>query len=176
MIKKIIDIIGNECEKIKNVNSFKYEGKDLINALNNNSTIQVIVENDVYTDYLLTRDLCKMTLNIDILDNVFQDTTTLEVQDHCMNIAIILLHLLDNKFNNIINVEDYSIMTVDRYTDDELSGVRITLSLIMPSLITICDIDEYYDEDKKFDEYIDKNINISPNKINDDEFEINLKL
>lgn len=176
MIKQIIDTIKNECEKIKSVSSFRYEGRDLINAQNNYNTVQVIVENDTYLEYLMERDLCKLTLNIDILDNVYQDTTTLDVHNHCMNIAIILLHLLDNKFKSIINVQDYSITTVDRYTDDNLSGVRVSLMLIMPSLISICDIDEYYDENQTYPTKEDTVINIDENKINDSDFEINLRL
>lgn len=176
MIKQIVDIIKNECEKIKSVSSFRYEGRDLINAQNNYYTVQVIVENDTYLEYIIERDLSKLTLNIDILDNVYQDTTTLDVHNHCMNIAIILLHLLDNKFKSMINVQDYSITTVDRYTDDNLSGVRITLMLIMPSLISICDIDEYWDENQTYQSNQDIVINIDENKINDSDFEINLKL
>lgn len=161
MILTVVKAIKEQAEKIKGVKSFKYEGQDLINAQNNNSTIQFIVESDVYVEYLVTKDLTKITFNINILDKVHQGDDLSTVQNNALKIGVVLVKLLERYYKNVISVYDYSFMTLDRYTDDVLAGVRLTLMLIVPSLVNECNIDEYIDEENKYDEYIDKDITIN---------------
>ena len=81
MIKNLVEAIKEQAEHIKNVKHFNYEGADLINAQNNNSTIQIWIEDDIFTEYLVTKDLVKVQMNIDILDNIGDDEEKVDVHD-----------------------------------------------------------------------------------------------
>ena len=70
MIYTLVNTIKEVAEHIDGVKFFRYEGQDLLNAQNNNSTIQIWVEDDIYTEYIVTKDLLKVQLNIDILDKL----------------------------------------------------------------------------------------------------------
>ena len=91
MIKSLVNAIKEQAEHIGGIKSFKYEGADLINAQNNNNTIQVWVEDDIYSEYIVTKDLLKVQLNIDILDKVYQGDDKLEVHNTTLKIAIGIL-------------------------------------------------------------------------------------
>lgn len=173
MLKELVDAIKSTAEHIKNIKTFRYEGRDLINTQNNNSTIQVIVEDDIYSEYILTKDILKVTVNIDILDNVFQEQDKLDIHDNCNKIAVVLMKLLETKYKNIINVYDFSIMTLSNYTDDDLYGVRLTLMLHMPSPINACNISDYIDELNKYEKEKDDGITINAPKIDITTIDIN---
>ena len=70
MIKELVLAIKEKAEHIKNVKFFKYEGADLINSQNNNEPIQIWIEDDVFIEYIVTKDLIKVQLNIDILEKI----------------------------------------------------------------------------------------------------------
>ena len=57
MIKNLVEAIKEQARHIKNVKFFKYDGADLINAQNNNETIQIWVEDDIFSVYIVTKDL-----------------------------------------------------------------------------------------------------------------------
>lgn len=160
MIKYLIDSIQEVAEHIKGVKFFRYEGQDRMNAQNNNHTIQVWVEDDIYTEYILTRDVVKMTVHIDILDKLYQDDSKEEVHDNTYKISIVLMKLLESVFPDKISLYDYSIMTLSDYTDDELYGCRLTVYLIMPSPIDVCNIDEFLDELNEYETQEEKDIDI----------------
>lgn len=173
MIIDIVNAIKEQAEHIKNVKTFKYEGQDLINAQNNNSTIQVIVEDNIYTEYIITRDVMKVEINIDILDKISQNDDILAIHDKTSKMAIVLIKLIEENYKNIINVYDFSILNISRYTDDELYGTRLTLYLNTPSPIDVCNIDEYIDLLNEYDKEQDKEITINTPQIDIDEININ---
>lgn len=173
MISNIVNAIKEQAEHIKNVKTFKYEGQDLINSQNNNSTIQIWVEDDIYTEYIVTKDIMKVTINMDILDNVYQNDDKLTVHDNANKIAIVLLKLLENNYKDIISIYDYSIMNLSSYTDDNLYGARMTLYMYAPSPIDACNIDDYIDMLNQYEKKEDKEINIDVPKIDINEIDIN---
>lgn len=159
MLATVVNTIKSEAEKIKGIKSFRYEGRDLINAQNNNDTIQIIVENNPSIEYLLSNEMIKLTINIDILDNVFQEKSLLNIQNNTLKLGVVLMKLME-KHREVMNVYDYSFLMLDRYTDDELGGCRMTIALVMPSPVSYCDIDIYIDETNQYETTKDKNINI----------------
>lgn len=157
MIKFLVENIRNEAQRIADVKSFKYEGVDEINAQNNNSTIQVVVEDDIQIEYLVTKDITSIKINIDILDKVEQDTDVVDVHNNTYKIAVVLMKLLDRHYE-FINIHDFSIMTLSKFTDDVLYGSRLSLTLFMPSPINSCNIDDYLDETNEFDKEDSKEV------------------
>lgn len=165
MILDIVNAIKEQAEHISGIKNFRYEGQDLINAQNNTSTVQVWVEDDIYTEYLVTKDLVKMTINIDIVDKLHQDDDKLEVHDNTYKIGIVLLKLISKKYYGILSVEDYSLMTLSQFTDDDLYGHRLTVMLLVPSPITECNIDDFLDEMNEYEKVEDIDITINKPEI-----------
>ena len=173
MIKNLVNAIKTKAEHIKNVKSFKYEGADLINCQNNNSTIQVVVEDDIFTEYLVTKDLVKVQMNIDILDNIGDDEEKVNVHDRTTKIAIVLIKLIEENYKNILSVYDYNLLNVSHYTDDDLFGTRMSIYLTMPSPVNECNINEFIDELNEYEKNEDKDITINKPEIDIDNININ---
>lgn len=174
MISNIVNAIKEQAEHIKNVKTFKYEGQDLINAQNNNATIQVYVEDNIYIEYLRTNDRVKVQMNIDILDKLSNyDNDSLSLHNNTSKIAVVLLKLLEEYYPYMMSMNDYSLMNVSRWTDDELYGTRLSLWLIVPDIVNVCDIDEYIDMLNKYDEYIDNDIDIKYPQVDINDIDIN---
>lgn len=173
MIQNIVEAIKEQAEHIKNIKSFKYEGQDLINAQNNNSTIQVVVEDDIYSEYIITKDVLKISLNIDILNKCYQGDDELTIHDNCNKIAIVLMKLIEENYKNIISIYDYSILNLSKYSDDSLYGCRLSLDLIAPSPINACNIEDYIDLLNEYEKNEDKEITINAPQIDINNIDIN---
>lgn len=173
MIKNLVEAIKEQAEHIKNVKHFNYEGADLINAQNNNSTIQIWIEDDIFTEYLVTKDLVKVQMNIDILDNIGDDEEKVDVHDRTTKIAIVLIKLIEENYKNILSVYDYNLLNVSHYTDDDLFGTRMSIYLTMPSLVNECNINEFIDELNEYYKEDDNDITINKPEINIDNININ---
>lgn len=173
MIKNLVEAIKEQAEHIKNVKHFNYEGADLINAQNNNSTIQIWIEDDIFTEYLVTKDLVKVQMNIDILDNIGDDEEKVDVHDRTTKIAIVLIKLIEENYKNILSVYDYNLLNVSHYTDDDLFGTRMSIYLTMPSPVNECNINEFIDELNEYYKEDDNDITINKPEINIDNININ---
>lgn len=165
MIKNLVECIKENAEHIKGVKFFKYEGADLINCQNNNATIQIWVEDDIFTEYLVTKDLIKIQMNIDILDNIKDGEDMLDTHDRTTKIAIVLIKLLEENYKNILSVYDFNMLNVSHYSDDNLFGVRMSLYLTMPSLVNQCNINDFIDELNEYQKEEDKEITIKKPEI-----------
>lgn len=173
MIKNLVNAIKEEAEHIKNVKFFNYEGADLINSQNNNSTIQVWVEDDVFIEFLTTKDLIKVQMNIDILDKIGDDEEKIDVHDRTTKIGIVLIKLLEESYKNILSVYDYNMLNVSNYSDDDLYGTRMSIYLTMPSPVNECNISDFIDELNKYYKEEDNDITINKPEIDIDNININ---
>ena len=173
MIKNLVLAIKEQAEHIKNVKHFNYEGADLINAQNNNSTIQIWIEDDIFTEYLVTKDLVKVQMNIDILDNIGDDEEKVDVHDRTNKLGIVLIKLIEENYKNILSVYDYNMLNVSHYTDDDLFGTRMSLYLTMPSPINFCNINEFIDELNEYEKNEEKEITINKPEIDINNININ---
>ena len=173
MIKNLVEAIKEQAEHIKNVKHFNYEGADLINAQNNNSTIQIWIEDDIFTEYLVTKDLVKVQMNIDILDNIGDDEEKVDVHDRTNKLGIVLIKLIEENYKNILSVYDYNMLNVSHYTDDDLFGTRMSLYLTMPSPINFCNINEFIDELNEYEKNEEKEITINKPEIDINNININ---
>lgn len=173
MIKNLVNVIKENAEHIKNVKSFNYEGSDLINAQNNNSTIQVFVEDDIFTEFIVTKDLIKVQLNIDILDTIGENESKLDIHDRTNKLGIVLIKLIEENYKNILSVYDYNLLNVSHYSDDDLFGTRMSLYLTMPSPVNFCNINEFIDEMNEYEKNDDKEITINKPEIDINNININ---
>ena len=173
MIKNLIDSIKETAEHIEGVKFFRYEGQDRLNAQNNNKTIQIYVEDDIFTEYLILKDLVKVSLHINILDKVYQQDSIEDVHDNTYKIAIVLMKLIERTYPSNISLYDYSLMTLSHFTDDDLFGVRLSVYLLMPSPINECNINDFINELNKYEEVEDKDIDIKTPQIDINNIDIN---
>lgn len=173
MIKNLVEAIKEQAEHIKNVKHFNYEGADLINAQNNNSTIQIWIEDDIFTEYLVTKDLVKIQMNIDILDTIGDNEEKADLHDRTTKIAIVLIKLIEENYKNILSVYDYNMLNVSHYSDDDLFGTRMSLYLTMPSPVNQCNINEFIDELNEYEKNDDKDITINKPEIDINNININ---
>lgn len=148
-------------------------GQDLINAQNNNSTIQLWVEDNIYSEYIVTKDLLKVQINIDILDVLTPDKTILDIHNTTAKMCIVLMKLIEENYRYMVNIYDYNILSVSRYTDDVSYGSRMSLWLHIPSPIDDCSIENYIDGLNKYDELLDDSIDIKYPSIDINDIDIN---
>lgn len=173
MVKNLVEAIKEQARHIKNVKHFKYEGADLINSQNNNSTIQIWVEDDIFTEFITTKDIIKVQMNIDILDNIIDGKEKVDVHDRTTKIAIVLIKLIEESYKGILSVYDYNLLNVSHYTDDDLFGTRMSIYLTMPSPVNECNIKDFIDELNEYYKEEDKEITINKPEINIDNININ---
>lgn len=168
--KQIVDTIVSVLSRFKGVNFVRYCGEDLINAQNNHKTIQCWIDNISMSQYNLTTNINKIEFEIYILG--FADgtsgNTVLDIQDVCYNVGVNFLTYIDNipQFKNLISLYDWSILTLDRFSDDANAGVKVSVVLNAVSPINFCDFENWFnDEPYKDDE--DKEIDINNDEIGD---------
>ena len=173
MIKNLVEAIKEQAQHIKDVKYFNYEGSDLINAQNNNKPIQVWIEDDIFIEYIVTKDLIKVQMNIDILDTIGENESKLYVHDKTTKIAIVLIKLIEENYKNILSVYDFNMLNVSHYSDDCLFGTRVSLYLTMPSPINFCNINDEIDNLNEYEKNEDKEITINKPEIDIDNININ---
>lgn len=149
--KEIVDTLGNILSRYKGVNYVRYCGDDLINQQQNHKPIQCWIDNISLSDYNLTTNVNKMEFQIYILG--FADgkegNTTLDVQDTCYTLAVNFLTYIDNmpQYQNLMNVYDWSILTLDRFTEQSNAGVKLSLVLNVVSPIDLCNFEEQFNNE-----------------------------
>lgn len=167
--KQIVDSIVGALSRFKGVNFVKYTGDDLINQQNNNKTMQCWIDNISFSQYNLTTNINKIEFQIYILG--FPDKTpesVLDVQDKCYNAAVNLLTYIDNmpQFQGLISLYDWSILTLDRFSDDSNAGVKVSVILNAVSPINFCEYQDWFN-DEPYEEEKDKDIDININEVGD---------
>lgn len=176
--KDIVDTLIGVLSRFKGVNYVRYTGDDLINQQNNHKTLQCWIDNISMSQYNLTTNINKMTFEVYILG--FADDTSgntvLDVQDICYNVGVNFLTYIDNmpQFHNVMSLYDWSILTLDRFTEQSNAGVKVTVVLNVVSPINLCDFQDWFndkpytpEEDHEIDIPTDEvgNIEINPIKL-----------
>lgn len=168
MLKDVIDILKDVSLRHKGVYTFRYQGDDLNNAQNNHKYYQVYIDDISLHELNITTNIFKARFEIYILGFVHDDKTVLDVQNDAYTIACDIMAYIDNKmeYKGILSVYDYSILTLARYTDDSSAGVKLSLTLEMPSPVNLCTLDENFD-DEPHKEEDDFKIDINEEEVGD---------
>lgn len=159
--KQIVEALIEPLKRFKGVNYVRYTGDDLINQQNNNKTLQCWIDNISMSQYNLTTNVNKIEFQVYILGFVGQDTTSLDVQDICYNVGVNYLTYIDNmpQFSNLVSLYDWSILTLDRFSNDNSSGVKLSVVLNVVSPINLCDYQNWFN-DSPYEEDQDNPIDI----------------
>ena len=81
-----------------------------------------------------------------------------------------LIAKIDNlsEYKGILSVHDWSILTVSHYTDDDSAGVKITLVLEIPSPVSLCTLDDNFNDEPYVEkEDVDNEITIKEDEVGD---------
>lgn len=168
--KDIVDALIGVLKRFKGVNYVKYTGDDLINQQQNYKTLQCWVDNISMSQYNLTTNINKIEFQVYVLG--FADgtsgNTVLDVQDRCYNLAVNFLTYIDNmpQFRNLISLYDWSILTLDRFSEQSNAGVKLSVVLNAVSPINLCEFEDWFNDEPYKDEP-DREITINDDEIGD---------
>lgn len=168
--KEIVNIITDTLSRFKGVNYVKYTGDDLINQQQNYKTLQCWVDNISLSQYNLTTNINKIEFEVYIMGFPKEKTSeaVLDVQDECYNVAVNVLTYIDNmpQFQGIVSLYDWSILTLDRFSEQSNAGVRVTIILNAVSPINLCEYEDWFN-DEPYEEDKDHEIDINDDEVGD---------
>lgn len=168
MLKDVVNIIKDISLRHKGVRTFRYQSEILNNAQNNHKMYQVYVDDVSLHELNITTNIFKAKFEIYILGFVDDENTVLDVQNNAYTIACDIMAYIDTKdeFKGVLSVYDYSILTLSHYTDDNASGVKLSLVLQMPSPVNLCSLDDNFN-DEPYEDDEDSEIDINNDEIGD---------
>lgn len=168
--KEIVDALIGVLSRFKGVNYVKYTGDDLINQQQNNKTLQCWIDNISMSQYNLTTNINKIEFQVYALGFATGESgnTVLDVQDECYNLAVNFLTYIDNmpEFRNLISLYDWSIITLDRFSEQANAGVKISVVLNAVSPINLCEYQDWFN-DEPYTPEPDHEIDINASDIGD---------
>jgi hypothetical protein len=170
MIKDIIEILKDVSLRHKGVKTFRYQSEILNNAQNNYGMYQVYVDDVSMHQLNITTNIFKAEFEIYILGFPTDESgsTVIEIQNNAYTIACDIMAYIDLKseFKGILSVYDYSILTLSHYSDDNASGVKLSLVLQMPNPVNLCELDENFN-DEPYEDDKDREITINEEEVGD---------
>lgn len=161
MLTQIVDIIKNISLRHKGVKTFKYQNKIYNNAQNNHLCYQVYLSTVSHHQLNITTNIFKQEYTLYILGQPDNDKKVVDIQDDCYTIAVNILGYLDNHpdYKGVLSVYDYDILTLSEYTDDNSSGVRLSIVLETPSPLNLCELYDNFN-DEPYQGGVDKEITL----------------
>lgn len=141
MLNDIIQALRDCFTRYKSVRSFLYISEDLVRCQGNQGNFEVTVDDVTRSALNITDGTFTFECDIMVLSHVGNGQTILDVQDTAYTIAATVVETLDIRpeYQGVLRVRDYSIITVSHVTDDDASGVRLTLKLEVPNPAQLCD-------------------------------------
>ena len=173
--KDLTNTIINLFSRYEGVNCVRYQDDMLNNAQNNHKPVQVYIDDSTHSRLNRTESEFIVQYNIVALKLPRTDKkeTILDIQDYCYQMFADFIARLDtaDEYRGILQVWDYSIMTVSHLTDDDASGARLTLELRVANPADRCKewSDEQYEEPEEqpitIDEKAIGDIKVNPVKL-----------
>lgn len=148
MLTEIIDKIKEISLRHKGVRTFRYQDKLLFNQQNNYETYQVYVDTAQFHEINIETNIVRAQYQIYILSQPQQNgKSILDIQDEAYTIAVDIMAKLELEYSGLLAVHDWSILTLDNFTDDNSAGVRLSLVLRLPSPLNYCTLDENFNDE-----------------------------
>lgn len=174
MIRDFVDIFKNLSLRHIGVRTFKYQNDLYNNAQNNHKTFQVYLDTVSLHQLNITTNIFTSSFELYILSQPdgTSGNTVEDVQTNAFTIAVDILGALENwdEFKGILSLHDYSILTLSEYSDDNSSGVKLSVILETPSPLNLCTLDENFN-DEPYEDDEDSEITINEDEVG--EIEIN---
>lgn len=161
MIKQVYDLILRISREHKLINSFKYEMLSKAAGTGEDATPLVFLEMPLYFGSVNIQDgTIPVTFNVDIILNPqalenfdVEQLTDVSCQEIASQIAQQFIARMRNLYmddETTVNVQNYSILTLQRWYDDASYGVRLTVNATVINEINFCMDDDYFDKEKEF--------------------------
>lgn len=163
MIKQVYDLVKELATKHRLIRGFKYDQLSKGAGIGEDNTPLVFLEMPIYFDtYKVMDGSIPCTFNIDIVLNPqalenynVRQLTDVSCQEIASQIAQQFIARMKNLYLNdesTVNVQSYSILTLQRWYDDASYGVRLTVNATIVNEINFCMDEDYFDEKKELDE------------------------
>lgn len=150
MIKELINYLLDTAYKHKSVGFVSYKREININDSHNEKSFQFFIESDSgFIEKQIVEGIITLRLDFDIIGFVGSDTSTLDIQDEALHIGFDFLEYIKNQSEYPIEIHDFSFLALTEYTDNDASGVRLSVKFTIPNIVNLC---EYKDN------FIDKPI------------------
>lgn len=147
MIKELVDYLLDIAYKHISVQCVGYAREININDSHNHKSFQFIVENDTpIIEKQIIEGILTLRFSVDIIGFVDKDKTVIELQDEALHIALDWMQYINNHEPYNLEIRDYSILALTEYTDDNSSGVRLSVKLAIPNPINLCEYEEHFIE------------------------------
>lgn len=170
MIKDFVELFKNIALRHKLVRTFRYQEKIYNNAQNNYKTYQVYMDTISLHQLNITTNIFTSEFELYILSQPdgTSGNTVEDVQSWAFTIAVDILGALENwdEYKGILSLHDYSILLLDKYSDDASSGCKLSVVLETPSPLNLCELDDHFN-DEPYPEDPDTPIDIPTSEINE---------
>lgn len=171
MIKDFVELFKNISLRHKDVHTFRYQGEIYNNAQNNFKTFQVYMDTISHHDLNITTNIFTSEFQLYILaqPDGTSGKTIEDIQTYAFTIAVDILGALDNwdEYKGVLSLHDYSILLLDKYTDDASSGCKLSVVLETPSPLNLCTLDDNFN-DEPYEEPEDAPIDVPTESVPDD--------
>lgn len=161
MIKQVYDLILRISREHKLINSFKYEMLSKAAGTGEDVTPLVFLEMPLYFGSVNIQDgTIPVTFNVDIILNPqalenfdVEQLTDVSCQEIASQIAQQFIARMRNLYRDdetTVCVQNYSLLTLQRWYDDASYGVRLTVNATVINEINFCLDEDYFDPEKEF--------------------------
>lgn len=162
MIKNIVDLFYKLSETHKLIRSFKYGQVTKRQGIGEENHPLVFLEDPIYiNDATYTTGQIDCIVNFEILltPQAFKNwnveqLSVIDCQNIAHSIALNFVARIKEMWYNEetgIEVKNYNFVTLTNYYDNNASGIRCTMTLLLPNPINYCDTEEHFDDEKTFD-------------------------
>lgn len=159
-MKQLINDILKMASKHILVGDTIYKRELNINDQNNHNYYQFLIDNEgLITER--TPSTLEFNTNVTILGIPNDEIPVITVQDNSLHILLDVLEMIGDELENV-EVNGMNVLFLTEYTDDNCSGIRATVSLIIPKPINLCEYQYHFIEKEETTE--DDNITLdTPN-------------
>ena len=143
-MKQLINDILKIASKHILVGDTVYKRELNINDQNNHKYYQFLADSEGFMTER-TPSTLEYSTNITVLGVPNEETPVIEVQDTCLHILLDTLEMIGDELENV-EIGNINVMFLTEYSDDNCSGVRASVSFIVPRPINLCDYTEHFIE------------------------------
>lgn len=145
MVKQFIENILHIAKQHILVGDTTYKREWNVNDQHNTRYYQFIISNEGLLQQVTTSAM-KYKTNILVLGR----GETIDVQDEALHIFLDVLEMINDEMKDV-EIEEWSCMDIVEYSDDNCSGIRATVTFILPIPINLCEYKEHFVEKQELE-------------------------